>query len=71
MVTLMVVVTYEGGNLGLEIARQEVVFQQEAVLEGLMPAFDLTLRLRVIRRTARVLHALVPQPFGQTTSDVA
>ena len=63
----MVVVIDEGLDLGLEIARQEVVFQQDAVLEGLMPAFDLALGLRMAGRTARVLYAFVLQPFGQIT----
>ena len=43
VVAAAIVVVDEGGDLGFEIARQEVVFQQDAVLEGLMPAFDLAL----------------------------
>ena len=52
MVALMVVMIDEGFDLGFEIAGQEVVFQQDAVLEGLVPALDLALGLRVIRRAA-------------------
>jgi hypothetical protein len=38
------IVVFDGGrHLGFEIARQEVVFEQEAVLERLAPAFDLAL----------------------------
>ena len=47
MVTLMVVVLDEGLDLGLKVAGQEVVFQQDAVLEGLVPALDLALGLRM------------------------
>ena len=45
VVALMVVVLHERRDLGLEIAGQEVVFQQDAVLHGLVPALDLALRL--------------------------
>ena len=65
MVTLVVVVIDEGFDLRFEIARQEVVFQQDAVLQSLMLTFDLTLGLRMIRRTAAVLHAVALQPLSQ------
>jgi hypothetical protein len=35
----------EGFDLEFKIARKEVVLQQDAVLERLMPALDLALRL--------------------------
>jgi len=35
--------------LGLEIAKQVVVFEQDAILHGLMPALDLALRHRTTR----------------------
>src|SRR5271163_1414876 len=41
VVAAVVVVGDESANLGFEIAGQEVVFQQDAVLEGLVPALDL------------------------------
>ena len=59
MIPLVIVVVDEGFNLSFKITRQEVVFQQDAVLQGLMPSFDLALGLWMIWRTARVLHALV------------
>jgi hypothetical protein len=49
MVTLVVVMIDEGADLVFEIARQIVVLQQDAVLQGLVPTFDLALGLRVIR----------------------
>ena len=49
MIAQVIVVIDKGRDLRLEIARQVVVFQQDAVLEGLVPAFDLALGLRVIR----------------------
>lgn len=43
VVTLVVVVLDEGLDLGLEVTGQEVVFQQDAVLQGLVSALDLAL----------------------------
>jgi hypothetical protein len=54
VVAAVVVVIDEGGDLPLEVSRQEVVFQQDAVLQGLMPAFDVALGLGVVRRDAAV-----------------
>jgi len=50
VIALMVVVPDKHIDLGFEISRQEVVFQQDAVLECLMPALDLALSLRMIGR---------------------
>ncbi len=49
MVTLVVVMIDEVTDLVFEIARQVVVLQQDPVLQGLVPTFDLALGLRVIR----------------------
>jgi len=65
MVALMTVMIDEG----FEIARQEVVFQQDAVLQSLMSALDLALGSRMIRRAARLLHGVALQLFGQITRD--
>ena len=54
VVAMMIVVIDEGFVLGFEITSQEVVFQQDAVLQGLMPTFGFTLCLRVIGRAARL-----------------
>ena len=48
----------------------KVVFQQDAVLQCLMPAFDLTLRLRMVRRAANMADLSLAQPFGKIASDV-
>ena len=45
VVALVVVVLDERFDLTLQVARQEVVFEQDAVLEGLVPALDLALGL--------------------------
>ena len=70
MIALVVVVIDEGFDLGLQVTWQEVVFQQNAVLQSLVPSLNLTLGLGVIWRSSTMLHALVLQPFRQITRDV-
>jgi hypothetical protein len=41
----VVVMLDEGADLGLQVAGQEVVFQEDAVFKGLMPALDLAMGL--------------------------
>ena len=70
MVTLVVVMIDEGADLVFEIARQVVVLQQDPVLQRLVPAFDLTLCLRVVWRATDMVHFLVFQPIGKIAGDV-
>ena len=65
VIAAMVVMLDEGIDLLPEIAGQVVVFQQDAVLQGLVPALDLALGLRVIWCTANMVHLLIIQPIGQ------
>lgn len=67
VVAPVIIVVDECSDLSLEIARQKVVFQQNAVLQNLLPTLGLALRLRMIWRAARVLHTFIPQPFGQVS----
>src|SRR5271170_6447891 len=64
MIAPMVVVIDKPANAGLKITRQVVVFQEDTVLERLMPAFDLALCLRMVGRAEAVAqyradHALL------------
>src|SRR3954469_7827754 len=70
MVAAMIVVLDEGRDLALEGAGQGVVLEQDAVLWRLMPAFDLALCLRMVGRTADVLHAFAVQPCSEIDGDV-
>ena len=49
VVALVVVVIDERLDLAFEIAGQEAIFQQDAVLQGLVPALDLALGLGMER----------------------
>jgi len=66
----MVVMLDEGVDPSAEVARQVVVFQQDAVLQGLVPSLDLALGLRVIRCASDMIHLPVFQPVGEFTRDV-
>ena len=61
----------EPADAGFKITRQVVVLEQDAVLERLMPALDLALRLRMGGGAANVSHVLSIQPFSQLGRDVA
>ena len=67
----MIIVLDERLDLGFEVAGQEVVFQQYAVLQGLVPTLDLALGLGMIRRSAHVLHPSIVEPFGEVAGYVA
>ena len=49
MIAAVIVVLDEGSDLPFEIGRQLVIIEQNAVLQGLVPALDLSPGLRVIR----------------------
>ena len=66
----VVVVIDEVADGGFERAGQVMVFKQDPVLQRLVPAFDLALRLRMVRRAADVFHALAAEPDGEVTGDV-
>ena len=70
MIVPVVVVLDECVDLLSEIAGQIIVFQQDAVLERLVPALDLALGLGMIWRTANMIHLLVFEPISQFTRDV-
>ena len=71
MVTLVVVVLDESFDLGLKVAGQKVVFQQDAVFQGLVPTLDLALGLGMHRSTAHVAHLPGLDVFRQFAGDVA
>ena len=70
VVSMMIVMVDEPADLPLKITGQEVVFQQDAVLEGLMPSFDLALGLGMVWSTTNMIHVVVIEPFCQFSRDV-
>src|SRR3546814_18575766 len=47
VVTSEVIMLDEGFDLGLKVTGQEVIFEQDAIIEGLMPALDLAMGLGI------------------------
>ena len=58
VVATVIVVIDEGANLRFEGARQEVVFQQDAVLQSLMLSLDLALGLRMMWGAPNMVHTV-------------
>jgi hypothetical protein len=48
-----------------EVLEEDIIIEKNPVLNRLMPALHLTLRLRVTRRSPVMLDILIIQPFGQ------
>jgi hypothetical protein len=71
VIALVVVMLDERRDLGFEIAGQEVVLQQDAVLHGLVPALDLALGLGVEGRAANMAHLVGFDVVRQFASDIA
>ena len=65
VVSLVVVIFDEGPDLALKITGQVVIFQQNPVFHGLMPALVLTLCLWVIWHATDMVHALVFEVIRQ------
>ena len=65
----VVILLDKGLDLSLQRARQLVILQQDAVLHGLVPAFDLSLRLGMGRRTANMLDTVLRQPLREGVGD--
>ena len=70
VIALVIIVRDEGIDLRFEMAGQIVVLKQDAVLQGLMPAFDLALGLRVIGCATNMIHAVVIESLGEFVSNV-
>ncbi len=70
MVSPMIVVIDERLDLLFQITGEEIVLQQYAVLQRLVPAFDLALCLRMVWCAANVAHAVVAEPVSEVARDV-
>jgi hypothetical protein len=70
VVSSMIVMLDESRDLGFKVFLEEVVFEQDAVLERLVPAFDFPLRLRVTRSTMELADLVFLQPFTKVGSDI-
>src|SRR5208337_4233698 len=71
VIAQVIVVSDEDLDLSFEFAWQVIVLEQDTVLERLMPALDLALGHRMIRRATDVPDILAIEPFGQVCRDIA
>jgi hypothetical protein len=71
VIALVVVVLGERLDVTFEFAGQGSVFQPDAVLEGLVPALDLALGLKIEWGATHVPHALGLDIVRQFARDVA
>ena len=67
----VVVVLDKCGDLSFKVAGQVIVLQQNAVLERLVPALDLSLSLWMIGCPAHMAHVLTAEPMCQFSGDIA
>ena len=71
VITPVVVMLDEGTDLSLQVAGQEVIFQEDAVFKGLMPTLDLALGLGMHGGAPDMAHALGLDIVRQLPRDVA
>ena len=67
----VVVMLDEGADLSLQVVGQEVIFQEDAVLLGLMPTLDLALGLGMHGSAPDMAHASGLDVVRQLPRDVA
>src|ERR1051326_7973567 len=70
VVSAVVVVVDEGRDLSFEVAGQEVVFQQDAVFEGLVPALDIALGHWMIGRPGQMFDVASTEPVREIARDI-
>ena len=65
VVSAMVVMLDESRDLSFEVFPEEVVFQQDAVLQRLVPALDLALCLGMAGGAMDLVDLVLVQPFAE------
>jgi hypothetical protein len=71
VILIVIIIAYEGIDLGLEFSEQIVVLRQNAVPEGPVPARDVTPDYEVIGRAAEVSNTMIIEPSGKVGVDLA
>ena len=70
VVAVVVIVIDESADLAFKVSGQVIVFQQDAVFQGLVPTLDLALCLGMIGGSTDMLHAVVFEPVRKIAGDV-
>jgi len=71
MVPAVIVVIHESPDVLFKVSGKIVVFEQDPVLQRLMPSLDLALGLQMIGSTTNVIDLLGVQPVSEFCRDVA
>ena len=71
VISTMIVVFDEDCDLPLKVLREVVVFEQNAVLQRLVPALDFALGWGMARCTMTLFDGALFQPFAEVGGDVA
>ena len=70
MVPAVIVVIHESPDVLFKVSGKIVVFEQDPVLQRLMPSLDLALGLRMIGSTMNVIDLLGAPPVSELCRDV-
>ena len=70
VVAVVVIVIDESADLAFEVTGQVMVFQQDAVFQGLVPTLDLALGLGMIGGSTDMLHSVAFEPVREVAGDV-
>ena len=71
VISLVIIIGDEGLDLIFKIARKKVIFEEDTVLQGLMPALNLSLCLWVAGCAMDVFDLLFIQPFCEIAGNIA
>ena len=71
VISATIVMIDEGCDLCLKVLREVIVFQQDAVLERLVPPLDLALGLGMARLAVHLFDGSLFEPIAKVGSDVA
>ncbi len=70
VVAVIVIVIDESAYLAFEVSGQVIIFQQDAVFQGLVPPLDLALGLGMIGSSTDMLHSVVFEPVRKIAGDI-
>ena len=71
VISAVVLIVDKCADTSFQVSLKEVVFEQNPVFQGLVPALNLALRLRMAGCSVKLLHFPVLQPVHQILGDVA
>ena len=71
VISLVIIIGDECVDLILKIAGKKVIFEQDAILPGLMPTLDLSLCLWMARGAVDMFNLLFVEPICEISGNIA